>query len=486
MMTLCVLDNDALGVILEGLRNPLEPGDAVGLGSVSHRLRALTKALRDQLRADHEVAATLCRKVGMRSCKELREARVVSWHNAGLTTADLTLLLTLAPVLPALEKLSLHGSSEEADPEGTQQLVAGLSTLACIHMFALSLGMHVGDAGALALAAALGRGALPQLRLLSLTRAGIGDAGLVALAPALQYLPALEELYLQGNPFGDEGLAALVALPQLYLQGNPFGDEGLAALVALPQPAGALLLPTGVLTRLKVLYLNNTQVSDAGCAAFASALDSGAMPALWGVYLDGTPASAAAKAAVYEALAYTAALRYTRLPLPGKGSGTLPFGSRRRAPFVAEPSLRAGSTGDWLPSDWPPSLPPPSSLPWRSQSPRPLRPPRQPPAVAPIAAAAPAAHSVPSAPAAPSEPAAPAAAPVVAAPIAYPSMADMISATRSPWCHQSPLPLRLPRLPPAVAPIAADVSAQINYIKDILHFFGLLIIFVAVVYGAFA
>ena len=322
MMTLCVLDNDALGVILEGLRNPLEPGDAVGLGSVSHRLRALTKALRDQLRADHEVAATLCRKVGMRSCKELREARVVSWHNAGLTTADLTLLLTLAPVLPALEKLSLHGSSEEADPEGTQQLVAGLSTLACIHMFALSLGMHVGDAGALALAAALGRGALPQLRLLSLTRAGIGDAGLVALAPALQYLPALEGLYLQGNPFG---------------------DEGLAALVALPQPAGALLLPTGVLTRLKVLYLNNTQVSDAGCAAFASALDSGAMPALWGVYLDGTPASAAAKAAVYEALAYTAALRYTRLPLPGKGSGTLPFGSRRRAPFVAEPSLRAGS-----------------------------------------------------------------------------------------------------------------------------------------------
>ena len=274
-MTLCVLDNDALGVILEGLRNPLEPGDAVGLGSVSHRLRALTKALRDQLRADHEVAATLCRKVGMRSCKELREARVVSWHNAGLTTADLTLLLTLAPVLPALEKLSLHGSSEEADPEGTQQLVAGLSTLACIHMLALSLGMHVGDAGALALAAALGRGALPQLRLLSLTRAGIGDAGLVALAPALQHLPALEELYLQGNPFGDEGLAALVALP----------------------------LPAGGLKKLRELYLSRTQVTDAGCTALVSALDSGALPALEHLGLYGIPASAAAKEAVRAALA---------------------------------------------------------------------------------------------------------------------------------------------------------------------------------------
>ena len=314
-MTLCLLGDDALGVILEGLCNPLEPIDAVGFGSVSHRLRALTQALRDQLRADHEVASALCRKVGLRSCEELREARVVSLYKTGLTTADLKLLFTLGSALPALEKSILHESSEEACPEGVQRLVAGLGAGALPAVVDLSLGMHVGDAGALALAAALGRGALPRLEALTLCYNAIGDAGLVALAPALRRLPALEELCLEGNPFGDEGLATLVTPPQ----------------------------PAGALTKLKELSLSHTQVSDAGCAALASALDSGAMPALWGVYLDGTPASAAAKAAVCEALAYTAALRYTRLPLPllqraahlvndneALGSGTLPFTALRQ------------------------------------------------------------------------------------------------------------------------------------------------------------
>ena len=88
--------------------------------------------------------------------------------------------------------------------------------------------------------------------------------------------------------------------------GNPFGDEGLAALVAPPPPpAGALPPPTGVLTKLKALDLDYTQVTDAGCAALAAALDSGALPALKVLYLDsdpgGIPASTAAIAAVYEA-----------------------------------------------------------------------------------------------------------------------------------------------------------------------------------------
>ena len=63
--------------------------------------------------------------------------------------------------------------------------------------------------------------------------------------------------------------------------GNPFGDKGLAALVAPPPPpAGALPPPAGVLTKLKRLYLDYTQITDAGCAALAAALDSGALPAL--------------------------------------------------------------------------------------------------------------------------------------------------------------------------------------------------------------
>ena len=51
------------------------------------------------------------------------------------------------------------------------------------------------------------------------------------------------------------------------------------------------------------LYLSNTQITDAGRAALAAALDSGALPALKNLFLGGVPASAAATAAVQEALA---------------------------------------------------------------------------------------------------------------------------------------------------------------------------------------
>ena len=87
----------------------------------------------------------------------------------------------------------------------------------------------------------------------------------------------------------------------LDLEGNPFGDEGLAALVAPPPPAGAPPPTTGVLTKLKKLYLRGTQITNAGCATLAAALDSGALPVLEMLELEGLPASAAAIAAVYEA-----------------------------------------------------------------------------------------------------------------------------------------------------------------------------------------
>ena len=99
----------------------------------------------------------------------------------------------------------------------------------------------------------------------------------MALAPALRRRPALEELRLWGSPLG---------------------DEGLAALVAPPPPAGAPPPPTGGLTKLKELYLERTKVTDAGCATLAAALDSGVLPALARLSLNGIPASAVAKATV--------------------------------------------------------------------------------------------------------------------------------------------------------------------------------------------
>ena len=185
-------------------------------------------------------------------------------------------------MLPALERLDLHEPA--AGPDGGRQLAAGLGAGALPAVTWLGFfDMHVGDAGASALAAALGQGALPRLTSLALSSAAIGDAGLVALAPALRRLPALVGLGLSRNPLGDDGLAALVAPP--------------------PPPAGAPPPATGVLTKLKQLYLGRTDITDAGCAALAAALNSGALPALECLFLMGVPASVAARSAVFVARA---------------------------------------------------------------------------------------------------------------------------------------------------------------------------------------
>ena len=285
-MALAALSGDEQCIIFSQLCNVLDPGVAVAFGSTSSELRALTQALLQQLRADHEVAAALCLKVGLRSCKELREAKKVVWLGKGFSADSLALLGTLGSVLPALDELVLSEGSVEVVSDGVQRLMAGLGAGALpalgIIVFAV---VHVGDAGALALAAALGRGALPRLKELHLRSAAISDAGLVALAPALQRRPALETLDLRDNPLGDEGLAALVAPPPL---------------------AGAPPTTTAVLTKLKKLDLRNTQITDAGCATLASALDSSALPALKDLYLYGI-ASAEAIAAVYVSLAKSTA-----------------------------------------------------------------------------------------------------------------------------------------------------------------------------------
>ena len=295
-MALLVLSEDEQRVLFGQLCYTLEPHGAVALASVSRGLRATTQALLQQLRADHEVAAALYRKM-MRGvllsermlqdryaqcCRQLRETQEIHCCSPSLNAVDLATLGSLGSELPALHHLSLsdNPTGETAGPDGMQLLFEGLDAgalPAVTNIFCT--GVFLGDAGASALAAALGRGALPRLTHLDLNYAGIGDAGLVALAPALRRLPRLERVVLMANPFGNEGLAALVApLP--------------------PPPAGALSPPTGVLTKLKRLDLDNTQITDAGCAALAAALDGAVLPALEDLNLFGIPASEAAKAAL--------------------------------------------------------------------------------------------------------------------------------------------------------------------------------------------
>ena len=99
-MALSKLSGDAQGIIFGQLCNVLDPGVAVALSSVSNELRTATQPLLPQLRADHEVAAALCRKVGLRSCKELREATSVYWGNTDLIVADLGLCSSPGSRLP--------------------------------------------------------------------------------------------------------------------------------------------------------------------------------------------------------------------------------------------------------------------------------------------------------------------------------------------------------------------------------------------------
>ena len=324
-MTPAKLSEDEQRIIFGHLCSVLEPRFAVYFSSASRGLWGATQALRQQLRVEHEGLTATCLKVGIRS-KELREAKKIDWrgeHSVSalpvigvamalstlsedeqhtifghwrnvlelrtreLSATDLATLGKLGPVLPSLQQLRVIDSADAAGPDGVQRLAQGLGVGALPAMTSLWIfGVHVGDAGASALAAALGRGALPRLERLHLWYTAITDAGLVALAPALRRRPALETLSLAHNPFGDEGLAALLAPP--------------------PLPAGALPPPPGVLTKLQQLCLKDTQVSDAGCAALTAALECGVLPALRRIDgLTNIPASAAARAAVEKALELT-------------------------------------------------------------------------------------------------------------------------------------------------------------------------------------
>jgi len=250
-----------------------------GLRELMQRVgEVASKSLLEQLKEENAAAAALGLTLGVQSCKALREAKIVDSVRKGLSATDLATLGKLIPVLPALETLRLIEESGSAGPD-SGQLVEGLGVgaLPAVTGFVLS-NVCVGDAGASALATALDRGALPRLEQLGLFNAAIGDAGVLSLAPALRRRPALKGLYLHGNPFGDEGLAALVA----------------------PPPADAPPQQAEVLAKLNWLNLGSTQITDAGCAHLAFRLRRGALPALEDLDLDGIPASEEARDAVYE------------------------------------------------------------------------------------------------------------------------------------------------------------------------------------------
>ena len=83
---LLALSHDELGVIFDGLADPLRPAVAVALSSTCKGLRTPLHSALFMLLQRHVRAAALCRRMAM-SCAALREAEVLAWAYIGLTAA---------------------------------------------------------------------------------------------------------------------------------------------------------------------------------------------------------------------------------------------------------------------------------------------------------------------------------------------------------------------------------------------------------------
>jgi len=138
-----------------------------------------------------------------------------------------------------------------------------------------------GDAEASALAQALtfaaARGALSQLKELSLYNNLIADAGVEALAKALASgaLPLLQLLYLERNKIGDVGMAAF-------------------AQAIKPISAGG----SGALAQCQELSLYDNQIGDAGVEALADACARGALASITDLFMQSNQATDEGKKAM--------------------------------------------------------------------------------------------------------------------------------------------------------------------------------------------
>ena len=220
------LSHDELGVIFDGLADPLQPVIAVALSSTCLGLRTPLWAALEVLKERHERAKSLCRKIET-SCAALRDAKSLQWSDKGLTADDMATLAMILRTngLPSLQDLRSRANS--FGDAGVQALSEGLASGAP-PLRRLELYQNgVGPAGAAALAAALSRDVLPKLEMLGIYSTSLGQQGVAALVAPLCKLPALAVLVLGKCKIGDEGVASLVANPgQRRLQG---------AQVPLPQ-----------------------------------------------------------------------------------------------------------------------------------------------------------------------------------------------------------------------------------------------------------
>jgi len=267
---LLVLSHDELGVIFDGLADPLEPVIAASFSNTCKGLRAPLRAALEVLEQQHARAVALCCKVGwvlspnpwvLSPTSALLYESVLRWESKGLNAEDMVTLGMILRMngLPRLRRLYLHennlGDAEvealcDAMGRGTQgyELFLGLQSNA------------IGPAGAKALAAAFRRGAMRKLEGLDLATNPLGREGLAALAPELRRLPNLIELFVEDANLDDVAVSSLVA---------DLGKDDYKQLETLN-----LGNDNQNISSVRSL------ITDAGEAKLAAAIDAGGLPKL--------------------------------------------------------------------------------------------------------------------------------------------------------------------------------------------------------------
>jgi len=239
---LLALSHDELGVIVDGLADPLQPVVAVAFSSTCKGLRTppVLERARLILVQRYFRALALCRKMKL-SCIELRDGNDLTVEDQGLTTdhaAALGMILRTSG-LPRLQSLNI--SKNLFGNAGVQAFCddLGYGVAPCLKYLDIE-DTGFGPAGAEALAAALLRGAMPRLEILFLSFNPIGNQGATALAASLRQMPALKALHFIGCGISDEGVASLFkdlgkddfkALQTIFFEGNAITDVGHSTLV---------------------------------------------------------------------------------------------------------------------------------------------------------------------------------------------------------------------------------------------------------------
>ncbi|KAI3436549.1 hypothetical protein D9Q98_005965 [Chlorella vulgaris] len=158
-------------------------------------------------------------------------------------------------------------------------------------------GNTIGSRGALALAAAMTAGSVPQLHKLVLCDCGLGDDGIAAVAAALGATAAGSlTLDLSGNTAGSAAMAALAAAPltALCLHDCKLGGPGGGAVELT-----ALLAQPASFAQLKELDLsgNGLEASQLQALLKAAMADAGSLPCLRLLVIAANPGAAEAEVA---------------------------------------------------------------------------------------------------------------------------------------------------------------------------------------------